>query len=481
MVAIKGIRDWAGRPGVVTSWHPTPQSRKKVAEAPVSQVPVSYQQAQHLRGYHGHVAKGTDMARLNIPAWDIPGKCDVRAMSHVINAYLRRHDTYHSWFEQGAHGEIVRRTVANPKDIKFQPTEHGVMTEEQWQEHVLSTPDPWQWDCFNFGIIQRDDHFTFYISVDHVHTDVMFMGMILLEIHMMYAALVGGSAPLQLPEAGRYADFCVRQQEYISGLTLESPEVRAWVEFAQNNGGGLPRFSLPLGDLPELCTGELLTVDLLDKEQADQFESVCAQAGARFSGGVFACAAIVDRELTGVDTYNVVTPTTTRNSPAEFMTTGWFTGLVPIVVPVDPDAFGPTVRAAQESFDSGIPLANVPFERVVELAADSDSALRDPGPGVAMLSFLDTGAPPLSPGIIAEWAALNGRVFWDSRAANQIGMWVNRGGHLAVTFAYPKNAVARESVARYAEALKRTYRAVADGTFRVAPLEAAAVRPFNRV
>jgi len=174
---------------------------------------------------------------------------------------------------------------------------------------------------------------------------------------------------------------------------------------------------------------------------------------------------MVEHELTGTDTYNVVTPTTTRNSPAEFMTTGWFTGLVPMVVPVRPDSFAETVRAAQECFDAGIPLANVPFERVVELTADGDFGLRDPGPGVAMLSFLDTGAPPLSPSIIAEWEAMNGKVYWDSRAANQIGMWVNRNGRLDVTIAYPKNPVARESVVRYAEALKRTYRAVAEGTF----------------
>jgi mycolipenoyl-CoA---2-(long-chain-fatty acyl)-trehalose mycolipenoyltransferase / long-chain-acyl-CoA---trehalose acyltransferase len=475
MVAIKGIRDWSGGPGQVTSWHPSPVSRKKVADAPVSPVPVSYQQAQHLRGFRGHVANGTDMARLNIPAWDIEGKCDIRAMSHVINAYIRRHDTYHSWFELGDDSEILRRTVTNPKDIKFVPTEHGSMSEQEWQDHVLATPDPWQWDCFNFGIIQRADHFTFYVSVDHVHTDVMFMGMILLEIHMMYAALVGGSAPLQLPEAGRYADYCRRQQEYTAGLTLASPEVLAWIDFAEANGGGLPRFSQPLGDHSESTMGELLTVELLDKRQSDEFEAVCAENGARFSGGVFACAAIVEREFTGCDTYQVVTPTTTRRSPAEFMTTGWFTGLVPIVVPVDRASFGATVRAAQRSFDEGLPLADVPFERVVELAADSDRALRDPGAGVAMLSFLDAGAPPLSPSIIAEWEAMNGCVFWDSRAANQVGMWVNRKGDTSVTIAYPKNPVARASVARYAEALKRVYRAVADRTLPVATLATADV------
>jgi len=471
MVAINAIHDWTGAPGVVVSWHPSASSVKKVAQAPVSDVPVSYQQAQHLLGFRGHVARGTDMARLNIPAWDIPGQCDIRAMTHVINAYIRRHDTYHSWFELVDDERIVRHTVTNPKDIKFVPTEHGEMNSEQWQQHVLATPDPWQWDCFNFGIIQRADHFTFYVSVDHVHTDVMFMGMVLLEIHMMYNTLVSGAAPIPLPEPGRYADYCRRQLAYTSALTLESPEVRAWVEFAKTNNSTLPKFPLPLGDLSQPCTGELLTVELMDKAQSDRFEATCMKAGARMSGGVFAVAAIVQRELAGTDTYHVVTPTTTRSTPAEFMTTGWFTGVVPISVPVSTHSFGETARAAQASFDSGLPLANVPFERVTELGAPI--GIRPAEAGVQMLSFLDVGLPPLSPSIIAEWEALNGRVFCDSRAANQVGMWVNRKDATTVTVAFPKNPVARASVVRFLDAMKNVYLRVVDGCYDPAPLAVA--------
>jgi hypothetical protein len=117
----------------VVSWHPSPASRAKVDKAPVSAVPLSYQQAQHVRGYRSHLSNGRDMARLNMPAWDIPGQCDVRAMTHVINAYLRRHDTYHSWFELTDTDDIVRRTVTNPRDIAFVPTKHGEMSATEWR------------------------------------------------------------------------------------------------------------------------------------------------------------------------------------------------------------------------------------------------------------------------------------------------------------------------------------------------------------
>ncbi|MDF2827299.1 MAG: condensation domain protein [Mycobacterium sp.] len=463
MVAIKAIHDWIGTSGDVVSWHPSPASRAKVAKAPVSDVPVSYQQAQHIRGYLSHLAGGTDMARLNIPAWDMQGQCDVRAMSHVINAYLRRHDTYHSWFEMTDDDQIVRHTVANPRDINFVPTKHGEMAASQWREHVLSTPDPLQWDCFSFGIIQRADHFTFYISIDHVHTDAMFMGIVLVEIHMMYAALAAGSAPIPLPAAGSYDDYCVRQRDYLAALTAETPAVQEWIEFAQHNDGTLPHFPFPLGDPPWSVSGDLLTVRLLDKQQSDRFEAACTAAGARFIGGVFACAAMAQQVLTGSTEYHVITPTTTRQTPEEFQTTGWFTGVVPISVDVDPASFGDTARAAQKSFDGRMYMADVPFDRVLELA-DPELGLHSPPPGVPMVSFLDAGLPPLSASIIAEWERMNGRVFGDARSAYQIGLWVNRGEReTTVTVAYPNNPIARESIDRYLEAMTAIYVGVADG------------------
>ena len=220
MIPINGIHDWARpAPGQLITWNAPPEILRKIREAPVSAVPVSYQQAQHLRGYTDHAARGSEMARLFILAWDIPGRCDVRAMTHVINSYLRRHDTYHSWFDCKDGEHIVRRTIRNPADIEFTATEHGEMTPAEWRSHILATPNPLQWDCFRFMLIQRADHFTFCACVDHLDIDATFVGAVFAEIHMMYAALAGGRAPIRLPEAGSYHDYCVRQHKYTSALT----------------------------------------------------------------------------------------------------------------------------------------------------------------------------------------------------------------------------------------------------------------------
>ena len=109
-------------------WHPSPAALAKARQAPISAVPASYMQAEHLRSYREYAARGLDMSRLVIAAWDIPGQCDIRAMTYVINAHLRRHDTYRSWFEYTDAEHIVRRTIDDPADIEFVPTKHGEMT-----------------------------------------------------------------------------------------------------------------------------------------------------------------------------------------------------------------------------------------------------------------------------------------------------------------------------------------------------------------
>ena len=463
MVALTAIHDWVDAPGSVVSWGPSPACVNKLAQAPVTDVPASYQQEQHIRTYRAHSANGLEMARLLIPSWNIQGRCDIRAMTYVINAYLRRHDTYHSWFEFDDNDRVVRHTTPNPADVQYVATKHGEMTAAQWRELILATPSPLEWDCFRFGVIQRADHFTVYACIDHVHADAMFMVNLFIELNMNYEALVEGGAPIRLPDAGSYNDYCLRQREYTSGLTLDTPEVADWVEFLHSNGGSLPKFPLPLGDPNVPCTGDLITVKLMDAHDTDRFESVCTAAGVRFIGGVFACAALAERGLAGIDTYRVITPTTTRQTPADFMTTGWFTGVVPMSVPVRGMSFAEVARTAQAAFDSGIPMANVPIERVLELAA-SVPGIRKPGPGVPMLSYLDIGLPPLDPVVMGKWQTRNGRLYTDLGAANQIGMWVNRRDTgTTITVAYPDNEVARDSVAQYVDLMKMFYLRVAEG------------------
>lgn len=401
------------------------------------------------------------MARLCIGAWDIAGVCDIPAMTYAINAHLSRHDTYHSWFEfeYESADNIVRRTFSDPADIEFAPTGWGEMSSAELRDHILATPDPLQWGCFSFGLVQRADHFTFYVSVDHLLTDGMSVGVIFFEIHLTYAGLLHGEAPLTLPDRASYDDYCIRQHRQSADLTAESPQVNAWIEFAAQNDGTLPDFPLPLGDPSVPSTGAMVMVQLMDEQETDRFENACNEAGARFSGGVFACAAQAEYELTGARTYYGIAPYDTRSTPAEYMTPGWFASFIPITVPIGEKPFGDAARTAQESFDASKNLASVPFSRVLELAP-SELGLRTPQRDVPMLSYIDVRTMPFS----SEWDKLNVGIYGDSRLSDQVCMWVNRfEKETTLTMSFPENPIARESVSRYIATVKSVYLQVANG------------------
>jgi mycolipenoyl-CoA---2-(long-chain-fatty acyl)-trehalose mycolipenoyltransferase / long-chain-acyl-CoA---trehalose acyltransferase len=458
-IALGSLVDWEPRTGKTVSWQPSAASLEKASHAPVSQVPVSYMQAQHIRGYIEQKSKGLDYSRLMIVSSDVPGHCDIRAANYVVNAHVRRHDTYRSWFEHIGAGQLVRRTLPDSEDIEFLPVEHGELTLGEIQALAVSTPDPLQWGCFQFGIIQGEDRFTFYVSVDHVHVDAMVLGVTLMEFHMMYGALVGGGAPLELPKAGSYDDFCIKQRRFTDSLTADSPSVRSWTQFAEHNDWSLPDFPLPLGDPSKPSVSDMVTLSMLDEQQTARFETACTTAGARFIGGVLACCGLAEYELTGADTYCGLTPRDTRKTPIEALTQGWFTGLVPITVPIADLSFGDAARAAQNSFDTGVHLAEVPFDRVVELVP----AVQRPRPNFPVINFLDASTSPLSVLLTAELDGLNVGVFSDNRYSYQLSIYIVRvEQETAVTVMFPDNPEAQESVPRYMAALKSVFERVAE-------------------
>ncbi|CDQ42454.1 condensation domain-containing protein [Mycolicibacterium neoaurum] len=460
-ITIGTIDDWTPAPGVVTSWHPTSAAMAKARQAPVSTVPVSYMQGQHIRGVYEQAAKGLDYSRQIIATCEVPGICDIDAMNHALNSYLRRHDTYRSWFSYDGSGDIVRHTITDPADIEFEPVVHGEITTEDARKHIVDIPSPLEWGCFSFGIVQSEDHFDFYASIDHVHGDAALIGITMLEAHGMYTSLTTTGQPMPLPEAGHFDDFCVQERERTAALTVDSPEVRAWIEFAENNNNSMPEFPLPLGDPSVPTIADMVGEMLLDAEQTARFDAACVAAGVRFVGGLYACTAMVEHELTGAATYYGLTPRDTRRTSDNFMTQGWFTGLVPLTVPIAATTFAEAAWSAQTSFDRGLELARVPYYRVLELAPWLDN----PRPNFPVSNFLHGGAAPLNAVLAAAEMGYSNNIgiYSDGRFSYQLTVYVFRydaGTAMAVMF--PDNEVAQKSVTRYIATMKSVIEQVAE-------------------
>ncbi|MGV0790797.1 condensation domain-containing protein [Mycolicibacterium sp. XJ1819] len=460
-ITVGPLDEWALKPGSVTSWHPTATAAAKARHAPVSSVPVSYMQSQHLRNYCERTAAGLNFSRQIIASCEVAGECDISAMDQAVNAYLRRHDTFRSWFEHAGNSEFIRHAIENPADIEFEPIDHGAMTVEEIHAHLVAIPSPLEWACFTFGVVQNDGHFTFFAAMDHVHGDATLIGTTMLEANGMYSALRGGGEALVLPDAGSFDEFCIRERERTAELTVDSPEVRAWIEFAENSGGGFPEFPLPLGNPSESTSSGMTTEVLMNTAQTERFDAACAAAGARFVGGLFACLAQVEHELTGALTYYGLTPRDSRAATDNFMTQGWFTGLIPITVPIGAASFGDTAWAAQASFDANLNMAKVPYYRVVELAP----WLSWPRPNFPVSNFFHAGAAPLNAVLAAADMGLadNIGIYPDGRFSYQLTIYLFRYGEGTVmAIMHPDNPVAQKSVARYMKTMRSVCELVAD-------------------
>lgn len=434
---------------------------EKARQAPVSAVPISYMQGQHLRNYFERNSAGRTFSRQIIASCEVAGECDIAAMDHAVNAYIRRHDTFRSWFARTDDGQFVRHALEDPADIEFVPIDHGTMTVDEIRAHVVDIPNPLEWGCFTFGIIQSDGFFAFFAAMDHVHGDATLIGTTMMEANGMYSALSSGGAALQLPDAGSFDDFCIREREFTSELTVDSPGVQAWIDFAEENDNGFPEFPLPLGNPQEATTSTMTSEILMDVPQTERFESASSGAGSRFVGGLFACLAQVEHELTGALTFYGLTPRDSRTASDNFMTQGWFTGLIPITVPIGAASFAEAAGAAQAAFDSGLNMAKVPYYRVLEL----EPSLNWPRPNFPVTNFLHGGAAPLNAILAAGEMGLanNIGIYPDGRFSYQLTIYIFRYGEGTVmAIMHPDNPIAKKSVQRYMQAMKSVCVSVAD-------------------
>jgi len=469
MVVIASHGSWSPGRGPVTTWTASPASREIMARAAIDPMEPSSQQAQHLRTAYHAKAEGRTVPRLIMASWDIDGWCDIAAMTDSINAHIRRHDTYHSAFEVTAES-ITRRTVDDAARIEFVPTALGFLDQAAIRTLVqTATPGTLEWDCFTFGVIQKADHFTVYANVDHLHTDGTSAGLIYREINLTYQGLVEGRLG-SLPTTSGYRDFTARQNLHVDALTLDSRPIKDWVDFARDAGEDWPNFPLNLGDTSTGGEGGIVTVELLDAEESEDFNSACRAAGARFSGGVMACAALAHHVLTGAEIFHGFTPSDVRTGDAQSLSVGWYASLFPVSVPVGDRDFSQMARAAQKSFDANRQLSAIPFKRVLDLASPDELGITLADRPSMMVSLMDFRG-------LADAEADRFGIYLDNLSHGGINTWIVRhSDQTTITVSFPETAEARHSVHDYIGVLRGAFNEVNE--FTPDWLEERADQPF---
>ncbi|MFC4127715.1 condensation domain-containing protein [Nocardia rhizosphaerae] len=460
MVDFGLIDEWEPAPGRLVTWFATPESSRRAATAPVHPAPPSLQQEQYLRLADRHSAADFRFSGLCLVTARLPtGQLDRAAMTRVIHKFLMRHNTFRTWFDIDA-GGTVRRHLVPEADIDFQPVDYGrIDNPEAIRTHVeKTTPGPFDWDCFTFGAIEHGDSTTVYLAVDHLHTDGLGQYLSAVDFAHLYAAEMWGELEPPAPAAS-YLDYCVAERALSDQLTLASPGVRKWLELVRGNDNRLPSFPLDLGTGTDgYHRSAHRTLQLLDPDQGERFEQVCRATGADFAGGVFAAAALTERELTGTDYYFGMTPLSTRTSAAENNSVGWYVTLVPVAFPLGPRTPATRViKLAQHAYDNGLLLAPTSFHRVLDLLPADSEIKVEPGWVTPMISFIDA----------RDFAGhelfdeVSAGVFANRAASEEALIWINRlpsGTTLSVI--YPDTTVAHESVDRYLSAMRSAFLAI---------------------
>ncbi|WP_216902219.1 condensation domain-containing protein [Nocardia alni] len=465
MVNFGFFDDWHPQPGRLTSWSVSQDALAAMLAAPPHPTPPSFQQQEYLRTTSRGARAGHRASRLCMLSFDIPGRPDLAAMTRAVTAFVRRHDTFSSRFVVEPDGQVVRH-VLPPESIELEPTEHGVFADSAaLRRHVQdTTPDALQWNCFSFGVIARDESFTVYAAVDHLHTDGVAQALTCVDLLTLYGGELSGT-PLPLAPVDGHLAYCARERAHNATLTLESPGVREWLKLLRRNDGEMPSFPLHLDrGTSGYSPGAQLTMQLFTEPEAVRFEQVCGGNAGRFPGGLFAALALTEAELTSDDWHFILTPANTRSTPGENGSVGYFTNLVPIAFDVPADAtFTTLVAAAQDSLDRAKTLSDVSAHRVLELAPP-DSGLRvRPGWAAMMLSYVDVrkiaGADMFD--------QINGGMFANRASAGEVYVWINR--FLDVTtlsVLFPDSPESHESIERYVKTLTSiTAAVVGDGDY----------------
>ncbi|MEV0355749.1 condensation domain-containing protein [Nocardia sp. NPDC050697] len=465
MVDFGFIEEWKPEPGLLTCWAATPHTLAAVNAAPPHPVPPSHQQQEYLRIAARNAHSGLRGSRLCMIAFTLPGAPDHSVWETTFTRFLRRHDTFRSWFVPGPDGSFTRRAI-DPEDIALAPAiQRSFRDSGAIRAHVEdAVPSVLEWDCFGFGLIEHEDSYTVYAVVDHLHTDGVGQALSCVDLIALFGDVASGGAAPPGPVDGHIA-YCAREQAHNAALTPASPPIRRWLELLRRNGGRVPGYPADLGvGAGAQVQGHQRTEVLIDEAGALRFEEVCRAAGGRFTGGLFAAAALAEAAAGGGDWHFGLTPVNTRGTAGEAGSIGWYSNLVPVVFPIADDAtFTSLVPLAQAAYDGGKELVDTSVHRAIELAGPEHGIRTPRGWTARMLSYVDVRRIP---GV--EMFDLIGGGLWGSRGtANELYTWLNRFPDVSkLSVVFPDTPQAHAAVERYLATMREIFTAVAaDGEY----------------
>ena len=281
---------------------------------------------------------------------------------------------------------------------------------------------------------------TAVIGSDHAHVD---MWSLLVIVRDLIANLEGRSGA----DRSAAASFA-EHSELLERMPPAPVDVRQrWSDILAVEGGAMPAFPLPLGDVSAPRREVVEVRDVLSSDESRAFDARAASRGVRMTALALSVLAETTKHMSG-SPLRAVFPVHSRNEPRWHDSVGWFiTNAVIQIGDADPTA---SARAVKDALALGsYPLAPI-FAPYGGMPA---------GPGMFAISWLDTRRlPPVEAELGIQYVSAvietDGVMIW---------FIVNDDG-LHLRCRYPDTAEARSNVGAWLDRVESGLRAVVAAT-----------------
>jgi hypothetical protein len=446
-------------PGRVTEWTVSPETAAAAQAAPADTTPLSYNQQLHLAGHLALTGAGQPGNPWIGVVFELPGEADPGALGRAFTAFVKRHDSLRTGFRPTATG--IDRFTVPAEAVDLQATavgDPGCEAElfSYLTDRLSKGTEPFDWPPYVFGVISRESGSTVYAAMDHTCSDGYSLALVVNDVHELYLADLEGR-PAELPDTGTFADHAAAEVAVGETMTPDDAVVARWREFVADCNGTGPRFALDLGvETGTTYDQGVLTVRMLDADDAEVFDQVCRGNGGGLFSGLLASVAIVAREFTGAEEFRTVTPLHTRFKPEWRHSMGWYITCAPLAfTTADADTFTDVLTNAHTSLRGTLGNAKFPASKVVSLLGDAFTPTRRDM--FSMVSYIDYRKVPGAERHVYSKPLTLG----ETLQADDAHVWVSRlPDGLYVAIRYPITPVAPELLRRYADRTREVLRRV---------------------
>ena len=375
-------------------------------------------------------------------AFTLPAVVERSRLAEAWLAVVERHGALKSAFVQGESGDAQDFALEEIDVAPGEWVDHDVRPGEAMNEALRRVLDerctPFSAPSHRLCAIHTVSETTVIIGVDHSHTDMWSMLVILRDL----LGALGESAAGRTPELTGVPAFAEHTEDMRGRHPAPDEIRRRWAEVLAASGGVMPRFPLPLGD-PGPHVERVEVRDVLDVDDAAALSAQARDDGVSSLSTVVAAMTSVTRELAGVP-LRAVFPVHSRHDRMWHDSVGWFI-TNSVLESGDPDP-----KACAVAVKEAVRLGSWPLEDILEPWGGMPDS-----PGMFAISWLDLRRLPVrvdSTGLGAQYVGASVR-------PEGVMLWFildDTGLHLRCR--YPDTAEAREGVGGWLDALVRDIR-----------------------